>query len=167
MDDSSNFQRNFSIGEVELEPDAIYHKTEYRERRNHYAVFWSNRPYDGFDTDETRLSAYTALAPRFPKAVQNGRCTGFCCARLGADRRDAVPPDARARRRKTLCWGSAILKTRRTKNSPLPASSTNRAANDRQKYRTNEQFDAAMDALGTYWDELLSFTTSGTSTSAW
>ena len=27
MDDGSNFQRNFSIGEVELEPDAIYHKS--------------------------------------------------------------------------------------------------------------------------------------------
>ena len=50
MDDGSNFQRNFSIGEVELEPDAIYHKSEYRERRDHYAVLWANRPYDGFDT---------------------------------------------------------------------------------------------------------------------
>ena len=48
MDDSSNFQRNFSIGEVELEPEALYHKSEYRERRNHYAVLWANRPYDGF-----------------------------------------------------------------------------------------------------------------------
>ena len=37
MDDSSNFQRNFSIGEVELSPRAIFHKTEYRERRDHYA----------------------------------------------------------------------------------------------------------------------------------
>ena len=39
MDDSSNFQRNYSTGEVELEPRAIYHKTEYRERRDHYALF--------------------------------------------------------------------------------------------------------------------------------
>ena len=41
-DDSTNFQRNYSIGEVEVEPDAIYHKTEYRERRNHYAVLEEN-----------------------------------------------------------------------------------------------------------------------------
>ena len=27
MDDSSNFQRNFSIGEVEVQPGVIYHKT--------------------------------------------------------------------------------------------------------------------------------------------
>ncbi len=40
MDDSSNFQRNYSTGEVEVVGAAIYHKTEYRERRDHYAVFW-------------------------------------------------------------------------------------------------------------------------------
>ncbi|MBQ0070480.1 MAG: glycosyl transferase, partial [Spirochaetales bacterium] len=39
VDDTTNFQRNYSTGEVEIEPKAIYHKTEYRERRNHYAIF--------------------------------------------------------------------------------------------------------------------------------
>jgi hypothetical protein len=51
MDDMTNFQRNFSTGEVEVEPGAIYHVTEYRERRNHYAVWAVNRETDGFDTD--------------------------------------------------------------------------------------------------------------------
>ena len=50
MDDGSNFQRNYSIGEVEIDGGAIYHKTEYRERRDHYAVFWSDREPEGFDT---------------------------------------------------------------------------------------------------------------------
>ena len=51
-DDMKNFQRNFSIGEVEIEDGGrtIYHKTEYRERRNHYAVFSVNNCVDGFDT---------------------------------------------------------------------------------------------------------------------
>ncbi|MDD4312297.1 MAG: glycosyl transferase, partial [Eubacteriales bacterium] len=53
MDDMSNFQRNYSIGEVEVEGSRIYHKSEYRERRNHYAVFSVNAPIDGFDTDRT------------------------------------------------------------------------------------------------------------------
>ena len=48
MDDSSNFQRNFSIGEVEIGENVIYHKTEYRERRDHYALLflftWCNHP---------------------------------------------------------------------------------------------------------------------------
>ncbi|MDE5776166.1 MAG: glycosyl transferase, partial [Treponemataceae bacterium] len=38
-DDCQNFQRNFSTGEVEIEGSAIYHKTEYRERRNHFAFY--------------------------------------------------------------------------------------------------------------------------------
>ncbi len=56
-DDQTNYQRNLSIGEVEVEPvtpsggSAIYHRTEYRERRNHYAVFAVNTPAAGFDTD--------------------------------------------------------------------------------------------------------------------
>jgi cellobiose phosphorylase len=56
-DDQTNYQRNLSIGEVEVEPvtpsggSAIYHRTEYRERRNHYAVFGVNAPAAGFDTD--------------------------------------------------------------------------------------------------------------------
>jgi cellobiose phosphorylase len=56
-DDQTNYQRNLSIGEVEIEAttpsggSAIYHRTEYRERRDHYAVFGVNVPWAGFDTD--------------------------------------------------------------------------------------------------------------------
>lgn len=50
-DDMTNFQRNFNTGEVEIEGSAIYHKTEYRERRNHYAFYSVNHPIDGYDTD--------------------------------------------------------------------------------------------------------------------
>ena len=50
VDDMTNFQRNLSIGEVEIQGSAIYHKTEYRERRNHYSFFSVNTPIDGFDT---------------------------------------------------------------------------------------------------------------------
>lgn len=49
--DMENFQRNFSTGEVEVEGSVIYHKTEYRERRNHYAYYSVNQPINGFDTD--------------------------------------------------------------------------------------------------------------------
>ena len=51
MDDMTNYQRNLSIGEVEIHGSTIYHKTEYRERRNHYAIYHVNAPVDGFDTD--------------------------------------------------------------------------------------------------------------------
>ncbi len=49
--DMENFQRNLSTGEVEVEGSVIYHKTEYRERRNHYAFYGVNARIDGFDTD--------------------------------------------------------------------------------------------------------------------
>ena len=58
-DDSTNFQRNFNIGEVEVEANTIYHKTEYRERRNHFAYFACSAEIDGFDTQrEDFLGAY-------------------------------------------------------------------------------------------------------------
>ncbi len=49
--DMENFQRNLSTGEVEVEGSVIYHKTEYRERRDHYAFYGVNAHIDGFDTD--------------------------------------------------------------------------------------------------------------------
>ena len=72
MDDMTNFQRNLSIGEVEVVGSAIYHKTEYRERRNHYAVFGVNAEIDGFDTDrDTFLGAYNGFDA--PDVVINGK----------------------------------------------------------------------------------------------
>ena len=50
-DDMQNLQRNFSTGEVEVKDSTIYHKTEFKERRNHYAFYNVNAPISGFDTD--------------------------------------------------------------------------------------------------------------------
>lgn len=70
-DDMSNFQRNFSTGEVEVDGSAIYHKTEYRERRNHYAFYSVNADLVGFDTDR---DAFLGLANGFdsPETVVSG-----------------------------------------------------------------------------------------------
>ena len=71
QDDMLNFQRNFSTGEVEVEGSVIYHKTEYRERRNHYAFYAVNAPMDGFDTDmETFLGLYNGFEN--PQSVMTG-----------------------------------------------------------------------------------------------
>jgi cellobiose phosphorylase len=51
LDDMTNFQRNFSTGEVEVDGSVLYHKTEYRERRDHYAFYSVNTPVAGYDTD--------------------------------------------------------------------------------------------------------------------
>ncbi len=62
LDDMTNFQRNLSTGEVEIKGSAIFHKTEFRERRNHYAFYAVNEPVDGFDTDrEAFLGLYNGF----------------------------------------------------------------------------------------------------------
>ena len=69
--DMENFQRNLSTGEVEIHASTIYHKTEYKERRNHYAFYSVNSPIDGFDTDrESFLGAYNGFDA--PEAVMKG-----------------------------------------------------------------------------------------------
>jgi cellobiose phosphorylase len=70
-DDQTNFQRNLSIGEVEVEDDVIYHKSEYRERRNHFAYFACSEPLAGFDTQrEVFLGRYRGWDS--PAAVEAG-----------------------------------------------------------------------------------------------
>ncbi|HPM12590.1 MAG TPA: glycosyl transferase [Bacteroidales bacterium] len=71
-DDMTNFQRNFSTGEVEIEDSVIYHKTEFKERRNHYAFYSVNAPIQGFDTDrETFIGLYNGFDK--PDAVFEGK----------------------------------------------------------------------------------------------
>ncbi len=72
MDDASNFQRNFSTGEVEIEGSTIYHKTEFRERRDHYAFYTANTEIEGFDTDrDAFLGIYNGFDA--PDAVLEGK----------------------------------------------------------------------------------------------
>ena len=71
-DDMTNFQRNFNTGEIEVEENVIYHKTEYRERRNHYSFYSVNQPIAGFDTDrESFIGLYNGL--HNPLTVANGK----------------------------------------------------------------------------------------------
>ena len=73
VDDSTNFQRNLSIGEVEVHGSTIYHKTEYRERRRHYSFFTVNAPVQNFDTSRDEfLGAGNGNA--FPEAVRKKKC---------------------------------------------------------------------------------------------
>ncbi|MBD3918881.1 glycosyl transferase [Paenibacillus sp. PR3] len=73
-DDMTNFQRNLSTGEVEIENSVIYHKTEYRERRDHFSFYSVNAPIDGYDTDrESFLGAYNGLEA--PHAVTIGHAS--------------------------------------------------------------------------------------------
>jgi cellobiose phosphorylase len=70
--DMENFQRNFSTGEVEIEDSVIYHKTEYKERRDHYAYYSVNAPILGYDTDrENFIGLYNGFEN--PQVVEEGK----------------------------------------------------------------------------------------------
>ncbi|MFT3950417.1 MAG: glycosyl transferase [Oscillospiraceae bacterium] len=72
QDDSTNFQRNFNTGEVEIDGSTIYHKTEYKERRDHFAFYTVNTAISGFDTDrEAFMGLYNGFEN--PQTVMAGK----------------------------------------------------------------------------------------------
>ena len=155
MDDSSNFQRNFSIGEVELEPNAIYHKTEYRERRDHYAVLWADRPYEGFDTSrDAFIGVYGA--PSMPQAVKNGACTGSVAhgwAPVGAMQFTlSLAPGAS----RTLLLGLGYIENPEDAKWSAPGVINKEKAHAMmERYNSDAAFDRALAALWDHWSRLL------------
>ena len=155
MDDSSNFQRNFSTGEVEIEPQALYHKTEYRERRDHYAFFWADRPYTGFDTSrDAFLGVYGS--PARPQAVLEGRCTGSQAhgwAPVGAMEFDlTLEPGAQQQ----LVLGLGYIENPQEEKFTAPGViNKTRAHAMMEKYSSPRAFDCALEDLRQFWGDLL------------
>ena len=102
LDDLTNFQRNFTVGEVEVVDGVIYHKSEYRERRNHFAYFACSEPIDGFDTQR---DVFLGVQPGMglPLAVERGSCSDSIAhgwAPIGSHHiRLSLAPSRGARRR--------------------------------------------------------------------
>jgi cellobiose phosphorylase len=155
MDDGSNFQRNYSTGEVEVEPAAIYHRTEYRERRDHYAVFWSNRAPDGFDTSrDAFLGVYGS--PARPDAVYGGGCTGSIAhgwQPVAAQQFDlSLHPGGIC----SLIFGLGYIENPRDKKWAAPGVINKEPAHAMfARYADDAAFDAALAALKAHWEELL------------
>lgn len=156
QDDMTNFQRNFSLGEVEVIGSAIYHKTEYRERRNHYAVFGVNAPVDGFDTDrEAFLGQYNGFDK--PDAVFAGesRCSiasgwapiGSHCIKI------TLAPGEE----KSLIFVLGYCENPENQKWESPGV-INKAPAQKllNAFQTDAQVDGALEQLKEYWDDLLS-----------
>ena len=156
MDDSSNFQRNYSTGEVEVVGSAIYHKTEYRERRDHYAVFWSDRTPDGFDTSrDAFLGVYGS--PAKPEAVFGSGCTGSVAhgwQPVAAQQYDlSLAPGESV----SILFGLGYIENPEAEKWAAPGVvNKKRAEAMMARYIAPGAFDAAMDALRAHWEELLS-----------
>ena len=155
MDDSSNFQRNYSIGEVEIDGAAIYHKTEYRERRDHYAVFWANRLPESFDTArEAFLGLYGS--PARPEAVFGGGCTGSVAhgwQPIAAQQfRLALQPGESC----SLIFGLGYLENPPEEKWEAPGVINKAPARAMiARYADDAAFDAAFAALKAHWEALL------------
>ena len=156
QDDATNFQRNFSTGEVEIEGSAIYHKTEYRERRNHFAVYAVNAPIDGFDTDrESFLGAYRGFDE--PKVVfenQSANSVASGWSPIGSHcLKGTLKPGER------VCFIYVLGYCENPEEEKFIAPNVINKAPAyalMKRFESEEQFDAAFDALAKYWDGLLS-----------
>ena len=155
-DDGTNFQRNYSIGEVEIAPNAVYHKTEYRERRNHYAVFWSDRPADGFDTSrEAFLGVYGS--PAHPAAVFGEGCTGSVAHGWQPVAAQQFNLDLAPGESTSLLFGLGYLELPASEKWASPGCINRTPAEAMMaRYNAPGAFDSALQTLREYWEGLLS-----------
>ena len=170
QDDQTNYQRNLSIGEVEIENDgpygsAIYHKTEYRERRDHYAVYGVNAHAAGFDTDrDTFVGAYNGLGEAaVPRAGVSANSVASGWYPIGSHSLEiTLEPGESTSYTYVLGY---IENPQDEKWAPadeaagieaLQVINKTRAHELLSRFATNEQTDAAFEALRTYWTNLLS-----------
>lgn len=157
--DMENFQRNFSTGEVEIDGSVIYHKTEYKERRDHYAWYSVNAPVQGFDTDrESFFGLYNGFDE--PQVVTDGKprmseahgwspiASHYLEVELApGESKDFVFVLGYVENPQEEKWESKNI-INKTKARATIAS-----------FNTAEKVDAAWNELKTYWDNLLSIYT--------
>ena len=160
MDDMTNFQRNFSTGEVEIHAGGsqLFHKTEYRERRNHYAVYAVNASVDGFDTDrDSFLGAYGEnSAPSVVVNNQSNNSVASGWAPVGSHHlKVALEPGEE----KTYIFVLGYVENHVNEKwvGRAEYGIINRAPADAllARFDTTENADAALAELKAYWDKLL------------
>ena len=166
--DMENFQRNFSTGEVEIDGSTIYHKTEYKERRNHFAFYHVNVPVQGFDTDrESFVGLYNEFAnPDVVMAGQPKNSVAHGWSPIAShyievelqpgEEKDFVfllgyveMPQEEKYAEASEGLITSIGKLDRTIINKVKAQETIR------EFSTVEQVDKAFDELCRYWDDLL------------
>ena len=154
-DDMTNYQRNLSTGEVEVIGSTIYHKTEYRERRNHYSYFSVNTPVDGFDTSrDAFLGAYRPAAN--PVVVENGACMNSIASGwypIASHQLDVTLAPGES---KTFVFVLGYAENPQDEKFEAPNVINKRPAEALlSRFQTREQVAEAFQALNDYWNELL------------
>ncbi|MCE4563500.1 glycosyl transferase [Maribellus sp. CM-23] len=154
--DMENFQRNFSTGEVEIENSVVYHKTEYKERRDHYAYYSVNTPINGFDTDrESFMGLYNGFDE--PQVVLEGQARNSLAHGWSPIASHYIEVELKAGESKAFVFVLGYVEN-------LPGEkweskgviNKTRAQETIARFDTAEKVDAALDELKTYWNDLLS-----------
>lgn len=169
-DDCTNFQRNFNTGEVEIDGSTIYHKTEYKERRDHYAFYSVNAKINGFDTDrESFLGLYNGFDKPdvvFGGKPKNSVADGWSPIASHSIEVNLAPGESREF---VFCLGYAENPEGEKFAPDLDDSSAlitsgNRKGNIVNKKKaqeilaacdTSEKADKLFEGLNKYWDDLL------------
>ena len=154
--DMENFQRNFSTGEVEVDGPTIYHKTEYKERRNHYAFYTVNAAVDGFDTDrETFMGLYNGFDT--PDAVMEGSCRNSVAhgwSPIAAHQLDITLAPGESRE---LVFVLGYIENAQEEKWESKGVINKAPARELMaRFDTPAKVDAAFAELKAYWDDLLS-----------
>lgn len=154
--DMENFQRNFSTGEVEVEGSALYHKTEYKERRDHYAFYSVNAPIKGFDTDrETFFGLYNGFEE--PQVVANGNPTNTVAHGWSPIASHCIEVELQPGESKDFVFVLGYVENAEDEKwESKGIINKTKAKATIEKFDTAEKVDTAFAELRKYWDDLLS-----------
>lgn len=156
QDDMLNYQRNLNTGEVEIDGSVIYHKTEYRERRNHYSFYSVNTDIDGFDSDrDTFLGAFNGFDS--PQAVINGQSGNSVASGWYPIASHMINAELEGGESREYIFVLGYIENEQDeKFEKLNVINKTKAKEMISRFATSEQCDAEMDKLKAYWDNLLS-----------
>jgi cellobiose phosphorylase len=155
-DDMTNYQRNFSTGEVEVAGSTIYHKTEYRERRDHFAFYHVNAPVSGFDTDrETFMGLYNGMHE--PRVVAEGRSGNSIASGWAPVASHCVEVSLAPGEDKTLVFVLGYVENPVAEKWERPGViNKTRALALIERFSTADQVQAALAGVRDHWSRLLS-----------
>jgi cellobiose phosphorylase len=156
LDDMSNFQRNYSTGEVEIEGSTIYHKTEYRERRNHYSFYTVNCDIDGFDSDrESFLGLCNNLDS--PEVVKQGKSKNSIASGWSPIGSHSIDIQLKKGESKNFIFLLGYIENEEDEKwESKNIINKSKARELISKYDTLEKVNLALENLKQHWDKLLS-----------
>lgn len=161
LDDMTNFQRNYNTGEVEVKDSVLYHKTEYKERRNHYAFFSVNAPICGFDSDrESFMGTYNGF--HNPDAVMNGQANNSIADGWHPIASHCLEVNLEPGQEKELVFVLGYVENEQDEKWVVDDVTGKNVINKKKAeeiinaFSSVEAVDKALDELAEHWDMLLS-----------